>query len=142
MSGASFCLKIKTCLPTGTWYLFIENAENLYIFCKIHCPHVYQGTGEKNILHKILLLFCCFKCEINLPGMFFQRPNSKNLSRGLNLPKTGYNWAPPRRLKSWKILYNFKWNQPYFSRGLNLSRGSNSLNSAFGRTFLGDLFHI
>ena len=29
-----------------------------------------------------------------------------------------------RRLKSWKIEYNFKWNQPY------LSRGSNSLNSA------------
>ncbi len=24
----------------------------------------------------------------------------------------------------------FKWNQPYLSRGLNLNRGSNSLNSA------------
>ena len=42
-----------------------------------------------------------------------------NLSRGLNLPKTGFNWK-----KSWKIEYNFKWNQPY------LSRGSNSSNSA------------
>ena len=31
-----------------------------------------------------------------------------------------------RRLKSWKIEYNFKWNQPYFSRGLN------SLNSDSG----------
>ena len=34
-----------------------------------------------------------------------------------------------RRLKSWTIEYNFKWNQPYLSRGLNLTRGSNSLNS-------------
>ena len=39
------------------------------------------------------------------------------LSAGLNLKK---------------IEYNFKWNQPYLSRGLNLSRGSNSLNSASG----------
>ena len=31
---------------------------------------------------------------------------------------------------SGKIEYNFKWNQPYLSCGLNLSRGSNSLNSA------------
>ena len=31
-----------------------------------------------------------------------------------------------RRLKSWKIEYNFKWNQPYLSRGLN------SLNSDSG----------
>ena len=29
-----------------------------------------------------------------------------------------------------KIEYNFKWNQPYLSPDLNLSRGSNSLNSA------------
>jgi len=29
-----------------------------------------------------------------------------------------------RRLRSWTIEYNIKWNQPY------LSRGSNSLNSA------------
>ena len=43
------------------------------------------------------------------------------LSRGLNLPKTGFNL---------KITYNFKWNQPYLSRVYNLSRGSNSLNSA------------
>ena len=32
-----------------------------------------------------------------------------------------------RRLKSFNIEYNFKWNQPY------LSRGSNSLNSAYGK---------
>ena len=30
------------------------------------------------------------------------------------------------RLKSWKTLYKFKWNEPYLSRGLNLNRGSNS----------------
>ena len=30
------------------------------------------------------------------------------------------------RLKSWKIEYNFKWNQPYLSR----ARGLNSLNTA------------
>ena len=30
------------------------------------------------------------------------------------------------------ILSNFKWNQPYLSRGLNLNRRSNSLNSAKG----------
>ena len=37
-----------------------------------------------------------------------------------------------RRLKYWKIEYNFMWNQPYLSRGLILSRGSNSMNSASG----------
>ena len=35
-----------------------------------------------------------------------------------------------RRLKSWNIEYNFKWNHPYLSRVSNLSRGLNSLNSA------------
>jgi len=35
-----------------------------------------------------------------------------------------------RRLKSWNIELNFKWNQPYLSWASNLSRGSNSLNSA------------
>ena len=35
-----------------------------------------------------------------------------------------------RRLKSWNIWYNFKWNQPYLNRGLNLNRRLNSLNSA------------
>ena len=37
-----------------------------------------------------------------------------------------------RRLKSWNILYNFKWNQPYLNRGLNLNRRSNYLNSVTG----------
>jgi len=32
----------------------------------------------------------------------------------------------------WNIWYNFKWNQPYLNRGLNLNRRSNSLNSAIG----------
>ena len=36
------------------------------------------------------------------------------------------------RFKSWNIWYYFKWNQPYLSRGLNLNRRSNSLNSAIG----------
>ena len=36
------------------------------------------------------------------------------------------------RFKSWNIWYNFKWNQPYLSRGLNLNRRSNSLISATG----------
>ena len=35
-----------------------------------------------------------------------------------------------RQLKSWKIEYNFKGNQPNLSPGLNLSRGLNSLNPA------------
>ena len=35
-----------------------------------------------------------------------------------------------RRLKSWNIEYNLKWNQPYLGRVLNLSPGSKSLNSA------------
>ena len=37
-----------------------------------------------------------------------------------------------RRLQSLNIEYNFKWNHPYLSPGLNLSRRSNSLNSASG----------
>ena len=37
-----------------------------------------------------------------------------------------------RRLLSLNIEYNFKWNQPYLSPGLNLSRRSNFLNSASG----------
>ena len=32
------------------------------------------------------------------------------------------------------IWYNFKWNQPYISRDLNLNRRSNSLNSASDQT--------
>ena len=53
-------------------------------------------------------------------------PNFMNLSRVSNPPKTGFI---ERRFKSWKIEYNFKWNQPY------LSRGSNSINLASGPTF-------
>ena len=46
-----------------------------------------------------------------------------NSSRISNL---NFNLAPA---KSWKIEYNFKWNQPY------VSRGSNSLNSASDQGF-------
>ena len=44
-------------------------------------------------------------------------PTLMNLSRGLNLPKTGLNLENK---------YNIKWNRPY------LSRGYNSLTSASG----------
>ena len=54
-------------------------------------------------------------------------PNLMNLSRDLNPPKPV---SIKHRLKSWNIEYNFKWNQLYLGRGLNLSRRSNSLNSA------------
>ena len=37
-----------------------------------------------------------------------------------------------RRLKYWKIEYDFKWNQSNLCRNLNLSHSSNSLNSASG----------
>ena len=54
-------------------------------------------------------------------------PNLMNLSRVLNPPKPV---SIERRFKSWNIEYNFTWNQPYLSQVLNLSRESNSLNSA------------
>ena len=66
------------------------------------------------------------------------RWNLKNLSRGLNPPKsakTRFKWSA-RRLKSWNIWYHFKWNQPYLNRGLNLNRRSNSLNSPTGQNKL------
>ena len=78
--------------------------------------------GEEMQKTKFNLYFAAFK--------EYLCPNLMNLSRDLNLPKTGFNRA---WLKSWKIEYNFKWNQLYLSRGLNLIRGSNSLNSASGR---------
>ena len=49
------------------------------------------------------------------------------LSRVSNSPKPV---LIKRRLKSWKIEFNFKWNQSYLSRGFNLNRDLNSLNSA------------
>ena len=52
-----------------------------------------------------------------------------NLSRVLN-PQNPVSTA--RRLKSWNIEHNFKWNQPCLSHVSNLSRGLNSLNSASG----------
>ena len=55
--------------------------------------------------------------------------NSSNLSRVSNPPKPV---SIEGRLKSWNIKYNFKWNQPYLSRVSNLSRDTNSLNSASG----------
>ena len=61
--------------------------------------------------------------------MFIQCPNLMNLSRVLN-PQNPVSTA--RRLKSWNIEHNFKWNQPCLSHVSNLSRGLNSLNSASG----------
>ena len=49
-----------------------------------------------------------------------------NLSRDSNPKKLV---SIERRLKSWKIEYKFKRNQPNLSRGWNLNRDLNSLNS-------------
>ena len=46
----------------------------------------------------------------------------------LKSAKNRFQFSIKRRLKSLSNEYNFKWNQPYLSRGLNLSRGSKSLN--------------
>ena len=62
--------------------------------------------------------------------MLNQYPNLMNLSRVSNPPKTSFDWAPAYIFKNYS--YNFKWNQSYLSRGLNLNRGSNSLNSYSG----------
>ena len=45
--------------------------------------------------------------------------------------KSSKNWFQLKQ--SWNNEYDFKWNEPYLSRGLNLGRGSNSLNSASGK---------
>ena len=59
---------------------------------------------------------------MNQSWKIFLRPNSLNLSHVSSPPKTGFNYL--RRLKSWKIEYNFKWNQPYLSRVSNLNPAS------------------
>ena len=70
------------------------------------------------------------------------KPYSENVFELIRKPLFEFNEFEPR-LKSAKNRfqlsadlnlkkYNFKWNQPYLSRGLNLSRCSNSLNSASG----------
>ena len=64
----------------------------------------------------------------------FQSPNLMNLSRVSNSQKNPVSIE--RLLKSWNIGYNFKWNQTYLSRRLNLSRGSNTLNLVSGFTEL------
>ena len=53
--------------------------------------------------------------------------NLMHLSRSQIPPKPV---SIERRLKSLNIEYDFKWNQTYLSRSLNLRRGSNSFNSA------------
>ena len=72
-------------------------------------------------------------------------PNLMNLSHVFKSIRRKI-WKPPslenpdrlkpvwieRRLKSWNIEYNFKWNQAYLSRISNFNRGSNSLNPASG----------
>ena len=47
--------------------------------------------------------------------------------------KTRFKWSAG--LNPETFWYNFKWNQPYLNRGLNLNRRSNSLNSASVYTF-------
>ena len=56
-----------------------------------------------------------------------QSPNLMNLSRVSIRQKPV---SIERRFISWNIKFNFKWNQPYLSPVSNLSRRSNSLNSA------------
>ena len=62
---------------------------------------------------RIYLTFEQFWCYwVNLSvNLDKQCANLTNLSRGLNLPKTGLIM---RRLKSWKIEYNFKLNHTIF----------------------------
>ena len=60
-------------------------------------------------------------------------PNLINLSCVLNRQKLV---SIERRHKSWNIEYNFKWNQPYLSHVLNLSRRSNSLNSLINTIYI------
>ena len=51
-----------------------------------------------------------------------------NLSLVSNPPKTGFHFVRAG-LYLEKLNTILMWNQPYLSRGLNSSRGSNSLNS-------------
>ena len=89
----------------------------------------------------IVFITVCFVTKKNFDkkyGIYFR---SKNLTKDLSFCKNSnfllhisvseLNEFKPRlkspqkpviierRLKSWKIEYNFKWNQPYLSRGLN-----------------------
>ena len=78
------------------------------------------------IIHFISAIFYF----VHTPSYIFMSPESEfnEFKPRLKSPKKPVSIQ--RRLKPWKIKYNFKWNQLYLSRGLNLSRGSNSLNSA------------
>ena len=69
---------------------------------------------------------------LNIKKIFDPRWNLKNLSRGLNPPKTRFKLSAGLNLETFDT--NFKWNQPYLNRGLNLNHRSNSLNSATGWT--------
>ena len=63
-------------------------------------------------------------------GIQYNSSQSPNL---MNLSRVSVNKNPvliERRLQSWNVKYNFKWNQPYLSRVSNISSGSNCLSSA------------
>ena len=87
--------------------------------------NVFQEIHEKSLHKKIIFVHCRDRVPQKRPMSEFNelKPRLKSpqnrfqLSAGLNLEK---------------INYNFKWNRPYLSPGLNLIRGSNSLNSASG----------
>ena len=66
-----------------------------------------------------------FQNQLYFPVSEFNefKPRLKSLKNRVHLSAS---------LNPWKIKYNVKWNQPNLSLGLNLSRGSNSLNSASG----------
>ena len=93
-----------------TWKYINLNANGPYYTEKYWSW--YNVENVEYMYNKVDRLNSCIQC-----------PNLIILSRVSNPPKPV---SIERQLKSWKIEYNFKWNQPY------LIRGSNSLNSASG----------
>ena len=66
-------------------------------------------------------------CDFKWPEMEF-----KEFKARFKSAKTRFKLSAVLNLDSLNIWYNFKGNQPYLNRGLNLNRRSNSLNSATG----------
>ena len=83
-----------------------------------HTDQIYSMAWSQCGRSKLFKILNIFK---------FKHLNTKSVSEFNKLkPRLKFPQKPvsiERRLKSWKIVYNFKWNEPY------LSRGSNSLNS-------------
>ena len=103
---------------TKIFFKLNEFVFHLFLICFFRFYKIFKIINVKAYLSIILIFSQVY---------FNQCPNLMDLSHVLNPPKTG---SIERRLKSWNYEYDFKRNQPYLSRGFNLSRGSNSLNSA------------